>query len=209
MGEGMSIQILASVEMVNFVPHAGGDFPSHTRHCQPVGLRERIEFILKREGVSQRELSRRSGLTEVHVGQILRRLAQDEEAPVETKTVSAIARGGKVSAAWLLSGRGSPDDHEEPEAQTPSTAPEFVTRPQFQNLPDWPELLDRAKALDPELPPWVWELMARTSPILSAPPTPVMVAELGRWMLRHESLVRSREPRKETGPQDAAKPRRK
>jgi len=201
----MSIEILASVEMVNGHAKESDDFPTHARHSSRVSLKERIEFILKREGISQRELSRRSALTEVHVGQILRRLAQDPDAPVETTTIAAIARGGKVSRAWLLSGRGSPDDHDEHESPAPSTAPDYIVRPQFQNLPEWAELLARAKALEPELPAWVWELMARTSPILSAPPTPVMVSELGRWMLRHESLMRPREARKETGPQAAAK----
>ncbi len=168
---------------------------------------QRIRYAIKHSGLSPRGLALKAGLSAGYFPSLFRALAKDPQASVETATVRAIAHAAGVSAAWLLTGKGSPDDHDETETVAPSTAHDYVMRPQFQNLPEWPELLARAKEIDPGLPGWVWEMLARTSPILSAPPTPAMVAELGRWMLRHESLMRPPAPRKETGPQEVPKKR--
>ncbi len=147
-----------------------------------VGLKERIETVLQREGITQRELSRRAKLTPVHVNQILRRLAQDPEASVETATLHKIADGGKVSRAWLVSGVGTPDDAEAP--------PRPTWRPPFGQMPEWPELLARAKEIEPDVAPWVWVRLAELQPQLEADPTPIMIAELAKWVQRHERLMR-------------------
>jgi len=45
--------------------------------------------------------------------------------------------------------------------------------------------------------------MARAKPILTADPTPLMLAELADWMQRHESALRVRDARAETGTHQA------
>jgi transcriptional regulator with XRE-family HTH domain len=72
-------------------------------------LADRIEWILKHRGITGRELSRRAGLGEVHVGQILSRARKNPDVSVEAKTLEAIARGGVVNLQWLSTGDGSPD----------------------------------------------------------------------------------------------------
>jgi hypothetical protein len=112
-------------------------------------------------------------LTEVHVGQILRRLKVDPDASIESATLRAIARGAKVSEAWLLTGKGSPDDADdvrpyEAHSVTPramGVRDRVVTygtdRPFWRDLPDWPQLLAAAKLEDPDMPEAVWEKIER------------------------------------------------
>lgn len=83
-------------------------------------LARRIEQILKKRDISQRELSRRSGLKETHVGMILTRLKKNPGADIERETLAAIAKGGETSLTWLAEGIGTIDDPAvtyEPEAR--------------------------------------------------------------------------------------------
>jgi hypothetical protein len=57
----------------------------------------------------------------------------------------------------------------------------------FLNLANWPALLRAAKSIEPSLPEWVWQRLANAAPVLTAPPTPSSVAELARYILRHET----------------------
>ena len=65
--------------------------------------------MLGRTGWSQRELSRRAGIADTHVGTILRKLAIDPNYSVETKTLRKLAEAAGVSVSWLLTGEGEPE----------------------------------------------------------------------------------------------------
>lgn len=90
-------------------------------------LAERIELIVERRNVSQRELARMAGLKEPHIGLIISRLKKNPKAKVENETLLAIARGANVSPGWLLSGEGASglpgDEGEAPTEGTPPTPP--------------------------------------------------------------------------------------
>lgn len=74
-------------------------------------LRNRIQQILDANKWSQRELARHAGLAEAHVGQILRRLAENESGSASTETLRKIANAANVSIQWLLTGE---DDEFDP-----------------------------------------------------------------------------------------------
>lgn len=105
----MHTTVLASTEVVKTW---GDDSGTHPRDTQVVTtLAERLALVLERTGWSQRELSRRAGLTEVHVGQVLRRAkAKGADAAVESSTLEAIAKAADVSYEWLATGTGAPED---------------------------------------------------------------------------------------------------
>lgn len=142
-------------------------------------LAARIRWVLTDKGWSGRELGRRAGLAESHVGRILRVLDENPDAGVETKTLVAIAKAAGVSDAWLLAGVGSPTEPLPP-------ADNWTSTPTFGALSNWPALLAVAKVLRPLIPEWVWLQLAGSRPLLTAPPTPVQIVELAEFILRHE-----------------------
>ncbi len=174
----------------------------------PVTLEQRIRYALKRSGLSARALSMKANLSHGYLASVFLAFGKETEPSFGTGSLRAIARAAGVSSNWLLTGHGSPDDPEGVESEAPSIAPEYVAVQRFDGLPEWPELLTRAKALQPEIPAWVWEFIAGSRPLLSAMPTPAMVADLAVWVMRHESIGRASPPRTETGAQ-LAKPSKK
>lgn len=138
-------------------------------------LAQRIQWILTELRISQRELSRRAGLAEVHVGQILRRLENNHDAQVEVGTLNAIADAARVSRAWLISGSGTPSDQPPPEPG----------EPRFGDLPQWSRLAQQARTLDPSLPDWVLTVVATWHTQPDVPPNAALVADLGRLALKY------------------------
>ena len=157
----------------------------HTTHPAKIpgmtGLRERLVSLVERAGGSQRELSRRAGLTEVHVGQIIRRLEKDPVARIEQTTLDAIARGAGVSAAWLSHGVGTPDSTD---ASPP--APEDH-RPVLRNLAGYADAERLAREEHPDWPEWVWEETARASTFDAPVATLALVEDIARLVRRHKS----------------------
>jgi transcriptional regulator with XRE-family HTH domain len=161
-----------------------------------VTLEERVRFALARSGLSARKLSEKAELSEGFLAYVFRTLRRDPTgAPFSVGNLRALARAAGVSSRWLIDGTGSPDDPEADEQPAPSIDAHFVARPVFGSLPEWPEMLARAQEIAPQIPPWIWERMANMSPVLSAPPTPVMIAELAIWMHRHERVSREIAPK--------------
>lgn len=144
------------------------------------GLRERLLDLVERAGGSQRELSRRAGLTEVHVGQIIRRLEKDPAARIEQPTLDAIARGAKVSGAWLSHGVGTPDSDD---VQTVSDS----HKPELRNLPGWAEAERLARQEHADWPEWVWEATATSSPFEAPSVSLALVEDVARLVMRHRS----------------------
>jgi hypothetical protein len=166
--------------------------PPAARYKAPVTLEERIRFALRRSDLSARKLSRKAELSEGFLAYVFRTLRTDPNGtPFSVDNLRALARAAGVSSEWLITGSGSPDDPETQSAPSPSLDEHFVARPVFGSLPDWPDLLARAQEIAPHLPAWTWERLATMAPLLSAPPTPVMVAELAIWMHRHERVMRT------------------
>lgn len=181
-------------------------------------LAERVQWILNNRHRPDgklwkaKPLSKEAGLGETHVGMI----ARGDVTNVKTETVYAIARAAGVSGAWLLTGKGSPDEEIEDDSAYTSVTNRSVghlaepvaayepVRTRIADLPNVVELVERAKELAPTIPPWVWEKLLHMSLQLSAPASPVMLSELAAWVHRHEQVYRPREARPATGGQRAA-----
>lgn len=71
-------------------------------------LADRIAHLVTKTGLSQREFSRRAGLSPTHLSTLLRRLADDPNGAVEAHTLEGIARVGGVQVSWLLPGAAAP-----------------------------------------------------------------------------------------------------
>lgn len=166
-----------------------GTRPSETLDVST--LAERLQKVWKESGLSQREISRRAGLTDVHFGLLLRRAkkkaeeasatadstdADDTDVKAEHQTLRKIAAAMGLSYEWLAMGHGAPDQlaHDAP-SPDPSG-----TRPVFGSLPNWRELRETAMLLDPGLQPWALDEVERSHPLATAPITAHQVAKLAR-----------------------------
>lgn len=93
------------------------------------GFQKRIEWILEHRGMSRRSLSLRAGLSQAHVGMILRGEVGEE---VTLRVVHAIADAGRVDRNWLSTGDGDPDLSSEDGGEQRWTA----LAPRYPNLAD-------------------------------------------------------------------------
>lgn len=136
--------------------------------------------------MSARSLSEAAGLSHSTVSSLLTKLDANPDARVEARTLDKIAAALQVDATWLRTGKGEMDSNASPQAPDIQTDMRSgVAR--FLNLPNWTALLRAAKSLEPSLPEWVWQRLATAAPVLTAPPTPSSLAELARYILRHET----------------------
>jgi transcriptional regulator with XRE-family HTH domain len=142
-------------------------------YCEPMGrdnpLVERIRKILQIRGMTPYDLSQRAGLSDGHVNTMLNR----NTTRLSAETLTAIADAADVSLEWLVSGRG------DPLVRDPSLPPRFY------NVPGYADLEPAAKALEPALPLWVWEMTARSRPWLSVPMTPRTIADVAKFIASH------------------------
>lgn len=147
---------------------------------------ERIRRLIETRGMSARSLSEAAGLSHSTVSSLLAKLDANPDARVEARTLDKIAVALEVDATWLRTGRGEMDNGASPQApDIQADMRSGVAR--FLNLSNWPALLRAARSLEPSLPEWVWQRLAAAAPVLTAPPTPSSVAELARYILRHET----------------------
>lgn len=163
----------------------------------PVELWERVKVACERSGRSMRSLSEAIERDPKYVQKLIERSATRPDAVA----MAALARETGVSEAWLVYGRGSPDDRDDV-AQAP--APEDVDvagqrpvatdaarthRPLLENLPDWPELLAGAKQIAAdrgrEIPDWAWATLAKSGGLLTGPLTSAAVFDLGKTYADH------------------------
>lgn len=142
---------------------------------------QRIRSLLTERGMSERQASIASGLSPATVNALLKRL-EAGSGRIEQRTVDALAATLGVSSAWLLHGLGDADQAPAPSAPEVSGA---VTR--FDTLPNWTGLLRAARAQKPAMPEWVWRRIGAAAPMLTATPSPAMVADLAELVFRHES----------------------
>lgn len=138
---------------------------------------QRIQKILDRTGWSQRELSRRSGLSPGAIGWIL----AHPDRPSELDTLKGIASAAKVSLAWLTSGTGAPDADDD--SRGPSTVESEV--PHFGNAVGWADARREAERTHPDVPAWAWDQAATMAPMhLRTVVTPEQVVSLARMALQ-------------------------
>lgn len=72
-------------------------------------IADRIRQVLKKRGLSERELAKRAGFnTTSQLNNTLKRL--DKGSTIEVSTLDAIAKGAEVSLVWLQTGEEEPDD---------------------------------------------------------------------------------------------------
>lgn len=114
----MTTHVVATTNVVN---EEGGNAGCclYVRSVETLG--DRLEGLVKEQGVSQREFGRRAGLDERHVGVIIGRFKKNPEASLDSPTLFALARAGNVRPEWLSTGQEPrrPDGAE----ATPPTPP--------------------------------------------------------------------------------------
>lgn len=71
-------------------------------------LLERLEWVLRNQGLSGRELAQKAGLSDAAVNVLLKRLRVDPETKPHPKTLVAISGATGISQRWLLDGSGTP-----------------------------------------------------------------------------------------------------
>ena len=75
-------------------------------------IAERLDYVIRKLGITDRELARRSGLAESHISLMKRRL-QGAPGAVQLGTLTKVAEGAGVSLQWLIfgtEGEGIPHD---------------------------------------------------------------------------------------------------
>ena len=72
-------------------------------------------WIVDNRGFSRRGLSLAAGLSQSHVGQIIR---GDKKGRVSHSVLAAIAKAAQVNLTWLATGEGSPLDSEDAQEHT-------------------------------------------------------------------------------------------
>lgn len=81
-----------------------------------LGIVERLRWIIANRFSSAADFSRAAGLADNHVSTLITKLEADEGA-VTLTTLISLARGAKVSLAWLITGRGPRDATENSDSQ--------------------------------------------------------------------------------------------
>lgn len=161
------------------------DIDARRRPCDALRMSfeaaQRIRSLLAERGLSERQASIASGLSPATVNALLKRL-EAGSGRLEQRTVDALAATLGVSPAWMLHGIGDADAAPPPPQEETAGAP---TR--FDALPNWTGLSRAARAQKPNLPEWVWQRVARAAPMLTATPSPAMVADLAEFVFRHEA----------------------
>lgn len=154
---------------------------------------DRVRQVLALRRWSQRELSRRAGLSEGAVGWML----AHPDRPTETSTLEGIATASRVSLAWLATGQGSPEgDDERPLSTTDDSTPIM------KNVPGWAEVLEADRADHPGLEDVYWERATASAPFMVyGPAQPGDAAKLAKMAKalgspeRMTELIRQREER--------------
>lgn len=110
-------------------------------------LESRIVWLVEhRAEGSQRELSRRAGLSPNYIGTILTRLRKNPNAQIEKDSLVALAKAGDVSLDWLLNGRGNPERETVLDVGSP-----------LRLIEGWTQSVSDARAKGTFLPAWVWD----------------------------------------------------
>jgi hypothetical protein len=158
-------------------------------------LAERIQWILDNcrdpsgEPWTAKSLSQAADLADTHVGMMKRGTVKK----VTHETLAKLARAAGVSHHWLVTGEGEP--HGRGDAPG-ADAHHHNGQSRFHARADWVVLLETARAIAPEIPEWVWPIVADSHPLSTVPITPAIVVELGKLVLRHVPPPASAAPKR-------------
>lgn len=148
-------------------------------------IKTRIEEILRVRGWTAGRLTKEAGLSSpAHVRNLLDRGAKRPAA----KTLAQIARAAGVREEWLSSGLGPMEEPPPVLAPAVESVEEYApeeTDPRMRNRENFDASLRGAKQLRPGHPDYIWPVLANADPLLSAPLSPLMLAELADFLLRH------------------------
>ena len=157
------------------------------RHCDSLAdvttPADRIQKILDSKGINASELNRRAKLPRGSVSQALRRYRQNPDAEVTGSTLQAIAEAGGVTVQWVLTGKGDPNNVEEPTPTTSTT--ELSSEPKWKNFPNFYAMAEAALADDARLKRWAVEVLAEESPMIAGHVDVAAIADLIRVVQRH------------------------
>lgn len=137
----------------------------------------RIQQLLDENDWTPYELSKRAGLSDSHIGLVLKRGTSRTGA----ETLRRIAQGAGVSERWLMTGEGP---------KTPS-APSDVevvpeeSDPRMRNRAGYDGHLSAAMALRPQHPRYVWDALGNADPLLTVPLTPSLLADLADVLVKY------------------------
>lgn len=106
-------------------------------------IADRIESLIQQQGISARELARRSGLNGPVVSNLLKTLQDDPDA-VTIRTLRALAKGAGVSFTWLVAGK------EAPGPAVPSLPARAAAAEEARKIDVWPPAIDLVLAEDPD-----------------------------------------------------------
>lgn len=109
----------ATTGVVNGLVHETEDSRSHSGVDHWKTLADRIEWVLSEKRIEgMRAWSRGAGLTETHLQGIIKRSRKAGEKGGEARpaftTIQKLASAARVNSIWLMAGKGSPDDPEDP-----------------------------------------------------------------------------------------------
>lgn len=145
-----------------------------------VSVADRVRKAVEISGLSMRNLSLKAGLSDKYVQKLIERGSTRPDGAA----LSAIANVAGVSAAWLITGHGSPDEVNDADGRADSQRldPDTDRLMELSSLPNWPALLEAAKARandkNRHLPDWVWDAVGGASLRIVGTPEPVGVYEL-------------------------------
>lgn len=90
-------------------------------------LADRVRWILKRRGLTQRELSEKAELSHSYLSAYFARAKADATASMRSPELTALAKAGNVSQHWLSTGEGSPEEGVDEETPFPTAPPDEGT----------------------------------------------------------------------------------
>lgn len=149
--------------------------PGNLSFVDPIALR--IQSLLDEHGWTPYELSKRAGLSDSHITLILRRGTKR----VGRATLSKIAAGAGVSLRWLEDGEG-------PRVETAPVEVRVVPEesdPRMRNRDGFDRHLSAAKSLRPGMPGYVWDALGDGDPLVIAPLTPAMLADIADVLVKY------------------------
>lgn len=166
-----------------------------------MALADRLQRVLDLRGLTPYDLSKRAGLSQSQV-----RIWIDRKSErVSTEALRKVAAAAEVSALWLITGSGSPDDDDGAREDEGETGSESATPPSTAGIeehrapvelppgclgdsPTYPARKKTARRLAPDVPDeWVWDDLATVDTLFlgTKEPSAQVLADLARLIQKH------------------------
>lgn len=167
-------------------------------HSGPMALADRLQRVLELRNLSPGELSKLAGLSSSQVRVWIDRRSERVAADV----LRRVAGAAHVSARWLITGNGTPDDDDETswsDGETTISPPSSASDEAHERteplppgcLGDSPTYEARkktARRLASDVPDeWVWDDLATVDTLFlgTRDPSPQVLADLARLIQKH------------------------